>query len=124
MTVLSPPIGRAATIGFPQTGRYSYTSLLIDFALWDVDLPKVRARIDTLKTSDDLLVLFRNVVVAPGQAARWHHHPQARSILMQQFEKLAQAWDTVLSTCPDRVQLTLEYLADALKHLADATRLH
>lgn len=123
MTVLSPFKGKAAARGFPLKGRYSYISLLFDFAEWGVDLPWVRMRITQLKTSEDVAVLFRDILVARGRNATWHHHPDARGLMIQQLQTLTQAWDATLMPSPDRDQLTLEYLADALKVFARQTKL-
>lgn len=124
MTVLSPAKGKAAAVGFPINGPYSYITLLLDFAEWGVDLPWVRMRIARLKSGDDFAGLFRDILVASGSRATWHHHSDARRILMRHFETMAQSWDTVLSLSPDRSQLTLEYLADALKSIGHETTLH
>lgn len=123
MTVLSPAKGKAATIGFPIHGPYSYITLLLDFAEWGVDLTWVRGRIAQLKTGEDFAELFGEIIVQSTSKSRWCKHPQARSILMHHCETLVAAWDTTLAFSPERDQLTLDYLADALRRFAQETKL-
>lgn len=122
MTVLSPAIRKAALIGFPTSGRYSYITLLMDFAEWGADLPEVQARIARLATGYDFAVLFRDIIATSKSKSRWCWHPEARLILRRHYETLAKAWETTLSFSPDRAQLTLEYLADSLKAFDADTR--
>lgn len=124
MTVLSPAKPKQSIAGFPLTGRYSHTSLLLDFAEWSADLPWVRSRIDELRCSEDFVDLFGDLIVLNRSKARWSDHPDARAILMRHCETLMTAWDNTLSTCPDRAQLTLEYLIDALKRFEQQTKTH
>ncbi len=122
MTVLSHASGKEATIGFPINGRYSYITLLLDFIEWGVDLPWVRARIARLKTGEDFAELFGEIIVQSKSKSRWCQHPSARDILLRHCETLIAAWDNTLAATPDRNQLTLEYLADALKRFANETK--
>lgn len=122
MTVLSLTTGKEATIGFPNQGRYSYITLLLDFIEWGVDLPWVRARIVGLKTGTDFAELFGEIIVQSKSKSRWCQHPNARHILSHHCETMIAAWDTTLASSPDRNQLTLEYLADALKRFAAKTK--
>lgn len=122
MTVLSHASGKEATIGFPIHGRYSYITLLLDFIEWGVDLPLVLARIARLKTGTDFAKLFGDTIVQSKSKTRWCQHPNARCILLRHCETLITAWDTTLASSPDRNQLTLEYLADALKRFAAETK--
>lgn len=123
MTVLSPATGKAATIGFPIHGPYSYITLLLDFIEWGVDLPWVRARIAQLKTGEDFAELFGEIIVLSKSKSRWCTHPEARGILLRHCETLVTAWDTTLAFSPDRDQLTLDYLADALRRFAQETKI-
>lgn len=121
MTVLPPAKGKAAIKGFPIHGRYSYITLLLDFIEWGVDLPWVRARIARLKTGEDFAELFGEIIVQSKSKSRWCQHPSARGILLYHCQTLVVAWDNTLAFSPDRNQLTLEYLADALKRFATET---
>ncbi|MDA7425705.1 hypothetical protein [Thalassococcus lentus] len=122
MTVLSHASGKEATIGFPINGRYSYITLLLDFIEWGVDLPWVRARIARLKTGEDFAELFGDIIVQSKSKSCWYQHPSARDVLLRHCETLIAAWDTTLASSPDRNQLTLEYMVDALKRFAAETK--
>lgn len=122
MTVLSPATGKATTLGIPIHGSYSYITLLLDFIEWGVDLPWVRARIASLKTGEDFAELFGEIIVQSKSKSSWCQHPSARGILLRHCKTLITAWDTTLASSPDRNQLTLEYLADALKRFAAETK--
>jgi hypothetical protein len=124
MTVHSTTISVTAPLVFPKTGKYCYTTLLLDFAQWGVDLPSIRKRINELKAGEEFATLFRDIIVARGELATWHKHPNAGEILLGQYRTLNQAWLHMLSHAPDRTQLALEYLADALKAFADQTKMH
>ena len=122
MRVLSKPDPKDALRGFATKGRYSYIQLLLQFAGdWDVDLPWVRARIAALHTATDCAVLFRDILTAKNGGRRWATHPDARDLLWVFMKDLAAAWENVLSHDPDKNQLTLEYLADALDRFKQAT---
>lgn len=123
MTVLSPTNPKQALVGFAQKGRYSYLSLLMQFAAdWDTDLPDVQGRIAKLRSEADIAHLFRDIITGSKVGSRWAAHPNARAILWEAFEALGNAWDNVLRHAPDCQQLTLEYLADALSSFKQATR--
>lgn len=123
MSVLSHTKTTTAAKGFVPSGRYSYVAMLLQFvADWNVDLPWIIARIDQLKTSVDLASLFRDIITADKRGSRWASHPNARDILWTIMSTLSTAWECVLRHAPDRAQLTLEYLVDALDRLKTATR--
>ena len=123
MTVLSTNNAKTATSGFAANGRYSYITLLLDFAQWDVYLPWVRASIAQLNTSQAFMALFAAIIVQSKSKSQWCKHPDARAILQRQCATLIAAWETTLASSPDRDKLTLEYLADALKSFAQETKL-
>lgn len=123
MTVLSPTRSKDKAKGFAPSGRYSYIHLLLQFAAdWKVDLPWVRSRITALRSSTDFAHLMRDIITTDQSAMRWTAHPNARAILWDIINVLDHAWTAVLRHAPDRQQLTLEYLADALQSLKDQTR--
>lgn len=124
MTVLSQPDPKDALKHFSSKGRYSYIQLLLQFAAdWNVDLAWVRSRIAKLHTNIDLALLFRDIITKEETAQTWATHPNARDILWVVMNDLNTAWENVLSAAPDREQLTLEYLSDALDRFKTATRL-
>lgn len=123
MTVLSPTDPKHALKGFAPKGRYSYLSLLMQFATdWDADLPDVQSRIAKLHSEADFAHLFRDIITGSKVASSWAAHPNARALLWQVYEALGAAWVNVLRHAPDRQQLTLEYLADALSSFKEVTR--
>lgn len=123
LTVLFSANPKNALKGFAPKGRYSYVSLLLYFAAdWKVDLPWVQTRVREFQTSNDLLVLFRDIITADHTRCGWAEHPDAPQILLNTISEMHDAWNRVLAHAPDRDQLTLEYLADALESFQTASR--
>lgn len=123
MTVLSLTTGKTAAAGFAAKGRYSYIALLLDFAEWGVDLPDLRKRIAHVNSGEDFSALFGEIIVISKVKSRWSRHADARRILLAHCQTLISAWETTLSSSPDCAQLTLEYLADALKRFEAETQI-
>ncbi|MEJ8563288.1 hypothetical protein QTO30_20095 [Yoonia sp. GPGPB17] len=122
MTVLSKTDPKDVTEGFAAKGRYSFPRLLLQFAGdWDVDLQWVRERVSQLQTGAHIAQLFRDIITAKDGGMAWATHPNARDILWNILRGLNAAWENVLQHAPDRNQLTLEYLVDALTHFKRAT---
>ncbi len=122
MTVLSAPPRQRPDAGFAPRGRYSYLNLLFRFALdWYVDLPWVRQRIRQTHSGIEFSKLFRDIITADVRAGVWAQHPQASEAVSAAFRALEKAWTGYLAEQPDRDQLALEYLADALTCFREIT---
>ena len=123
MTVLSVNTAAQAKTDFASKGRYTYLRLLFLFGLdWYVELNWVRDRIACLSSGIGFATLFRDIITADARASGWAAHAQARDHIWQAYEDCERAWSHVLAASPDRDQLALEYLADALTRFREATR--
>ena len=123
MTVLSLAAKAQAQTAFAPKGRYTYLRLLFRFGLdWYVELNWVRGRITRLSSGIGFATLFRDIITADPRASRWAAHAKAGDHLRQAYADCERAWCLVLDPSPDRDQVALEYLADALTRFRDAMR--
>ncbi|MEO1703706.1 MAG: hypothetical protein AAFR71_16795 [Pseudomonadota bacterium] len=104
---------------FSQKGRYSWPSLLIRFAAWNVELNTLLDQTYHLQTGRDLCLMIRDILLANPKRAHIFDDPEAAEYIGAFLDDAQRAFEMHLRVACNREIAIVEYLADGLYALFD-----
>lgn len=118
MTALSIPLAKAEVQAFCAKGRYTYPTLLLQFACdWGIDLPDIIARVKAARNGRDIGMMIRDILLTKPGVPDWANKPNVKAEVAALLENTMTMFDVEFKHSPDRTVLTVEFLADGLNRL-------